>query len=83
MDAATTLPAGAAELTLGLLNVATQAWVEQEYHRAKHFNPFKLMALKLQLVYGVPDAVDSATLCRRVRDIIIYNAMARLMLGQA
>ena len=39
MDAATTLPAGAAELTLGLLNVATQAWVEQEYRRAKHFNP--------------------------------------------
>ena len=27
---------GEAELTLDLLNSATQAWVEREYHRAKH-----------------------------------------------
>ena len=33
----------AVALTLDLLNQATQAWVEQEYHRMPHSNPFHVV----------------------------------------
>ncbi|MEI7868416.1 MAG: hypothetical protein WCI11_11020 [Candidatus Methylumidiphilus sp.] len=95
MDAATTLPAGAAELTLGLLNVATHAWVEQEYHRAKHFDPLTdvtqgapklaLATYPSRLRLDVKASFDAPAIgpCVTSALKLIYNAPTCWMHGQA
>ncbi len=66
---------GEETLTLDLLNLATQAWVEQEYHRSEHS---ELRATPLQRYLDGPNVArispSAAVLCAAFRIEVVRGA---------